>query len=69
MNGNVIKLFKDETYYAACPECGGTEWLLPVNGPDDTWDKIEGTRCANPDCNFYMVWVLAEKDEKEAENE
>ena len=61
MSDKIITLYPDETFYATCPECGGTEWLLPVNGLGFAWDKILGSQCVNPDCNCLIQWMIAEK--------
>ena len=57
----IIKLYEEEEFYATCPECGGTEWLLPVNGIGVDWNKIKGTICADPDCNCFIQWIVAVK--------
>jgi hypothetical protein len=54
----IIPLREDETFYATCPECGGQEWCLPVNGPDTQWDEIQGSVCANPECEYFIEWLL-----------
>jgi hypothetical protein len=45
-----------ENFYAACPECGSQEWLLPVNGPRMAWDKIVGSECAR--CGCLIKWII-----------
>ena len=58
----VIELYPDDEYYATCPDCGGVEWLLPVNGLGFAWDKITGSICANEDCQCLIRWMVAVKD-------
>ena len=63
MSEEKVIQFPLDTYYATCPECGGTEWLLPVNGLGFAWDKIVGSQCADPDCSCLIRWMIAEKSE------
>lgn len=57
----VIAISKEE-FYATCPECGGQEWLLPVNGPLMAWDKILGSECAA--CGCLIKWLMVGKEVK-----
>ena len=50
---NVIPL--NDKFYACCPECGGQEWLIRVNGPGNSFDEIMGTECKY--CSFYVDWI------------
>ena len=50
----------EERFYATCPECGGQEWLLPVNGPLAAWDGITGSECAA--CGYLIEWIVVEEE-------
>lgn len=54
---NLIKLYPEEKYYAKCPECGGWEWALRLDGVGIQWSRIIGTECLDPDCDFFCDWI------------
>jgi hypothetical protein len=61
MPDNVIEF---STVVAVCadPDCESTEFHLLLNGFNDNWTKVVGTKCAV--CGHTMTWVRAEKEEK-----
>lgn len=61
----VIELYpeEDNCFFATCPECRGTEWNIVVDSVGLGWRFIKGTQCANEDCNCFIKWVRAEKEE------
>lgn len=45
---------------ATCPECGGTEFHIRLDGYGRNWKKLLGTACTNPDCGDIINWVSKE---------
>ena len=44
--------YLNDTFYATCPECGGQEWLLVVDGPGNEFQTIMGFECKY--CEFVV---------------
>lgn len=47
---NVVQFPERETEYGLCPECGGTNWKLVVEGAP--WDRILQLECDH--CTYVM---------------
>ena len=47
--GTIIRM-SDFKYAAKCPNCGGLSWELAVNGPGNTFTRINSIVCS--DCRF-----------------
>ena len=56
MGSNVIQLYSG--FYASCPSCKNTDWLIRIDGLGDQWENILGTECNS--CGFMIDWVKAE---------
>jgi hypothetical protein len=48
---DVIPL-REEIVVAACPKCGGREWLIEIKAYNADTDSIQAFRCANQDCQY-----------------
>ena len=52
--------YLNDKFYATCPECGGQEWMLMVNGPGNEFNEILGTECKY--CEFVVDWIKIYKE-------
>jgi len=57
--GEVISLTESPIYPLATCECGSQHWFILVDGFNDQWNNIVGTKCA--ECGQIIEWVKAEK--------
>ena len=46
---------------AGCPNCGGQEFYIMLNGYNQNWDAVVGTQCCN--CGMIIQWIEATKDD------